>query len=193
MNLTFKQFLTEANSTPIICVDIQPAYHDYLKTRIDIDDTMEFMSRCTSKMLVFFNGDDVGIEDKEPEVEWYFQENGYEPRARVKMIEKGYAFFRNWMDQGVSDATMIKVIRKMAMERNNDARDLDDLEEFLGDEWEDFMEYESFYIPDVSLRLLKEFNGCYLIGGGEHECLAEIKLLMDAFNIKYTLVKEFIY
>jgi len=43
-------------------------------------------------MLVFFNGDDVGIEDKEPEVEWYFQEYGYEPRAQVKMIEKGYAF-----------------------------------------------------------------------------------------------------
>jgi len=192
MKPTFKQFLVEASSTPIICVDIQPAYHNYLNDHIDISDTMEFMSRCTSKMLVFFNGDEVG-EDNKYQVRDYFYDNGFQPQSRVNMIEKGYAFFRNWMDNGASNATMIKVIRKMAMERQNDARDLEDLEEILGDDYEDYMSYESFYIPDINLKLLKQFNGCYLIGGGEHECLAEIKLLMDAFNIKYTMVKEFIY
>lgn len=191
--LTFKQFLSEGSSTPIICVDIQPAYHNYLNNRINVYEAMGFMNKCKSNILIFYNGDEVGIEDKKYDVEDYFVEYGFEPKANIKFLEKGYAFFRNWMDNGVSERTIMKVIRKMVIERKNDASDLGDLEEFLGDEYEDWMEYESFYIPDIDLGLLKTFKGCYLIGGGEHECLAEIRILMNTFNIKHTLVKEFIY
>lgn len=48
-------------------------------------------------------------------------------------------------------------------------------------------------IPNISLGNLKKFSGSYLVGGGKKECLDEIKILMDTFNIRYKMVNKFIY
>ena len=59
--------------------------------------------------------------------------------------------------------------------------------------WDYANEDDPIYMPDIRLDELKRFSGSYMVGGGKNECLAEVKLLMNAFNIKYKLVKKFVY
>ena len=48
----------------------------------------------------------------------------------MKFIDKGYAFFRNWMDVGVDDTDMVKAIRYLTSKKKWDSRDID------REEWE---------------------------------------------------------
>ena len=52
---------------------------------------------------------------------------------------------------------------------------------------------EPLVINWLSIAQLKTHGGGYLMGGGETECLREVTLLMNAFNIRYTIVREFVY
>jgi hypothetical protein len=59
---------------------------------------------------------------------------------------------------------------------------------------------EAQYLVDDPLSVgwaaidqLKRYNNSYLIGGGRQECLREVSLLMNAFNIKYKLIDNLIY
>ena len=45
----------------------------------------------------------------------------------------------------------------------------------------------------TSVAQLKRFNGAYIVGGGRNECLREIELLMNAFNIKYKRIDSLVY
>lgn len=45
----------------------------------------------------------------------------------------------------------------------------------------------------TSVAQLKRFNGAYLVGGGRNECLREVELLMNAFNIKYKRIDSLVY
>ena len=40
---------------------------------------------------------------------------------------------------------------------------------------------------------LKQFNGAYLIGGARDQCLREVELLMNAFNIRYKRIDSLVY
>ncbi|MFW6046282.1 MAG: hypothetical protein ACOCP4_00565 [Candidatus Woesearchaeota archaeon] len=56
-----------------------------------------------------------------------------------------------------------------------------------------FYDSDMISIPDIPLNILKKFSKSYLVGGGRDECLEEIQILMNAFNIKYTTVRKYIY
>ncbi len=45
----------------------------------------------------------------------------------------------------------------------------------------------------TSVGQLKKYSGAYIMGGAENECLREVELLMNAFNIKYKRIQEFVY
>jgi len=191
--------LFEGKNTPVIIVDVQPAYDGH-GSRI-VEPLMEFLNGQRGPVLAFFNGEDLGLDSKHATME-YFLENGLDEDKLddIKFREKTYAFFRNWMDAGMEDRDLIKVIRAMVTQRKEDTRDFseEELRKILGDEtyddWADTIESDNCYIPhEVKLSELKKLSGGYLVGGARHECLAEIKLLMDAFNIKYKLMKNFIY
>lgn len=69
-------------------------------------------------------------------------------------------------------------------------------EDLLDDHIREFIENEyPMYFPfeDRTISELKSFRRSYLCGGGRHECLEEIKLLMDALNFRYKLYRKFIY
>ena len=60
------------------------------------------------------------------------------------------------------------------------------MEELIGDEYNENMEYDPLFLPDnVSVNLLRELRPFYMCGGGRTECLREIELLCNAFNIRY--------
>jgi hypothetical protein len=60
-------------------------------------------------------------------------------------------------------------------------------------DWQDWMEDEPFVINWTSVAQLKRFNGAYLVGGGREECLREVELLMNAFNIRYKRIDSLVY
>jgi hypothetical protein len=97
------------------------------------------------------------------------------------------------MDHGVSDSTIIKTIRYMIMKRINDSRDLGEEELQFITNGEDIPLHDPLFIPSIPLNVLKQFSGAFLCGGGKSECLKEVTLLMNALNIKYTIVSEFTY
>jgi hypothetical protein len=166
-----------------------------------------YLNEHTGPILAYFNGEELDL-DSESQVKEYFFENDLdeEKLEDIKFREKTYAWFRGWMDDDhVSDdvkrKVIIKVAREMIMTRNWDSRDIDE-ERYpilLGDLWEEYgvedmvLGGDNLYIPSIDLGELKKFSGGYLCGGGQHECLAEIQLLMNALNIKYKLMREFIY
>lgn len=99
------------------------------------------------------------------------------------------------MDNGIDEATIQKVVRYMVMNRIDDSRDIPEeiLNNFLGGSNHQ-LESDPIYIPDfITISNLRKWKGSYLVGGGAYECLKEMQILLNTFNISYTLVKEFIY
>ena len=125
------------------------------------------------------------------------------PWSRFQIVDKGYGYFRGWMDQGISDQTIIKTIRLMYQNKVNDSRELfggedsDDyalnFKQFIGPEFEHWMLSDNISVNWTSVAQLKRFSGSYIVGGGRNECLKEVELLMNSFNIKYTRINSMVY
>jgi hypothetical protein len=188
--------LFEGANNPVIIVDIQPEYSGYGQEKILQSKKFKNFIRRQNNILWFFNGEEVGSEDtKESIFNWLVENFDFdeEDLLKIEFREKGYGFLRSWMDADVDAGLIIKVIRRMVMTREYDSRDLN-FEDFLTqEEIETLPESDMINIPDISIRELKRMNRAYLCGGGRHECLREITLLMSAFNIKYIEVNDFIY
>lgn len=193
--------LFESKNHPIICVDVQPAYDNSLLPEI-----IEFVASSNAPVLKFVNAEESGIEEDTIDDIKYFWEESYEEEIdwdRFQIVDKGYGHFRAWMDNGIDPSIIIKMIRYMYQVRENDSRDLfggedddeyeDKMQEFVGDEYEDWMLGDPILINWTSVSQLKEFNGAYIVGGGRNECLREVELLMNAFNIKYKRIDHLVY
>lgn len=199
MNYTdfHKSLIEEGSGVPVIIIDVQPSYDKWCsKVAYKL---MPFLNKRQGKILAFFNGPDLGMEDSD-EVMNYFIEHGLDEElaSRVDFRAKTYAFFRPWMDSGMDRAHMIRAIRHMVIKGKNDSREIDmeDWKTVFGDDYdslERIIESDSIFLPDVSLLELRQYSGCYLCGGGKDECLSEFRLILEAMNIKYKLVKDFIY
>ena len=190
--------LTEANRNSVILVDFQPAYQSAPGYDDAIEEACEYINQKNPPFITcFFNGEDVGIEDTVQEVAWHYIEHGLDEdiARRVKYREKTYAFLRNWMDTGVDNSVIIRVLRHMVMNNMNDSRDMEpeELAELVGPEWRNEMYDDNIYIPDINIADLHKLSGSLLGGGGRHECLMELQLFMSAFNIKYKVVDQWVY
>jgi len=195
--------MDEGKNHPIIVVDVQPAYDDGSGL---IPSIIEFVSNSTGKVLMFVNAEQDGLTDDTIEdIKMFWEETiGDEiDWDRFEIVDKGYGFFRSWMDNGVEEKTIIKTIRELYRQKVSDSRKLfngedseyyeEKMKEFLGDEYEDWMLYEPLMVEWTSVSQLKDFNSSYIVGGGRNECLREVELLMNAFNIKYKRVDEYVY
>lgn len=182
----------------IIIVDIQPAYDKFCKHIVP--KLINFLNHRTGEIVLFYNGEDVGVDNK-IDVMGYYLDNGLDEDKLGSIIyrEKTYAFFRNWMDAGMKRSDIIKAIRYMVTARKNDSRDVTEeewIKVFGESDYEglkDTIEMDSINIPDISISELKSWNGSLICGGGRHECFEELTLLFNAFNIKYTEIKSLIY
>ena len=52
---------------------------------------------------------------------------------------------------------------------------------------------DPIHVNWVSIGKLKQYAGAYVVGGGRNECLCEIRILMNAFNIRAKLIDSLIY
>lgn len=213
-----KQSLDEGRGTSVICVDVQPEYsgmNDGDENPV-FEQIIRFVNRQTGPVLMFVNAEDQGMTgDTVQDIKLYWEDTirGEElereenphpiPWSRFQIVDKGYGYFRGWMDQGISDQTIIKTIRLMYQNKVNDSRELfggedsDDyalnFKQFIGPEFEHWMLSDNISVNWTSVAQLKRFSGSYIVGGGRNECLKEVELLMNSFNIKYTRINSMVY
>lgn len=212
------EFLTEGSNTPVICVDVQPEYsgmNDGAESSI-FSEIIDFVAlKQTGPVLMFVNAEDQGqTGDTVNDVMVYWEDTVRELKddwelenpinwSRFQIVDKGYGYFRTWMDEGVNPAVIIKVIRTLYANKVNDTRLLfggeDDpgyetaMRELVGSEFKDWMLADPIVTEWTSVAQLKRFSGAYIVGGGRNECLREVELLMNAFNIKYKRIDSLVY
>lgn len=189
--------LAEGSTTPIIVVDIQPAYEPHIN--IDVHSLAEMLNQHQGKILMLVNADREGLtQDTADSIGEWWLDAGLNPQLwrnhRMTYYDKGYGYMRAWMDAGISPAAIIRIIRVMFQQRKYDSRDLDPdlLVQTVGDEWEDWMKDDPLIVNWIGIDLLREHQG-YICGGSRNECLREVTLMMNAFNLKYKIMERFVY
>jgi len=202
------EFITEGLNHPVIIVDVQPEYCAYHGGAYEpvCWDAIEFVNRQTGPVLMFVNAEDTGVSmDSIAEIKEYWEENGFEPNnwQRVELVDKGYGYLRSWMDRGTNPAVIIRVIREMYQQKVSDSRELfggednpeydEKMQALMGREFREFDLDDPIAVNWTSIAQLKQFNGAYIMGGGRNECLREVELLMNAFNIKYKRIDSLVY
>jgi hypothetical protein len=186
---------TEARGINLVVVDIQPSYGDqggfsrsFLGKFINFLNENEF-----AKVLYLYNGPDLGMES-ERDIKFWLIESGLDEDKLddLDFFEKGYAFFRGWMDTGIDEDDIIEVGKYMIKKRIDDSRDIpDSVYEKMG--LSTLIDYDdNIFIPEV-VDEIKKINRPLLIGGGECECLREVELLFKMINKKYKLNRALIY
>jgi hypothetical protein len=205
--------LTENRSRACIVVDVQPEYsgiNDGDENPVFAEIIDFVVNKQTGPVLMFVNAEESGLtgdtiqdvkaywEDTVRGEEYDYEADSDEPAInwnRFTIVDKGYGFFRSFIDNGVSDAAIIRVIRALYQARVTDSRDLElaQLKQLVGAEWQDWMADDSISVEWTSVAQLKKFNGAYIMGGGRNECLREVELLMNAFNIGYKRIDSLVY
>lgn len=213
------EFLTEGASHPVIVVDVQPEYNggSWPPANPKFVQIMNFVQKQTGPVLFFVNAEDQGFSgDSIQQIQQFWDEtlgtegeegedeNGdyyyNEPESpidwrRFEIVDKGYGYFRGFMDNSVSAAAIIRLIRHLYQQKLNDSRELEPevIQALMGSEYQDWMLEEAISINWTSVAQLKRFSGAYLVGGGRNECLREVELLMSAFNIRYKRIDSLVY
>ena len=212
--------IDEGTNMPVICVDVQPEYsgmNDGDESPVFID-IIKFVVGQTGPVLMFVNAEDQGFTgDTVQDIKRYWEDtirgevwddpDDYNESPidwyRFTIVDKGYGYLRSWMDNGVSPAAIIRVIREMYQQRQNDSKMLfggeseetyeKGIKNLLGWEFKPWMLRDGITTNWISISQLKRFSGAYIVGGGRNECLREIEILMSAFNIKYKRIDRLIY
>jgi len=202
------EFITEGTAHPCIVVDVQPEYcgigdgdENYVCVNI-----IDFINQRTGPVLMFINAEVSGHSpDTLNDVKLYWEDSGFDPNnwRKVEIVDKGFGYFRSWMDRGTSPRTIIKVIREMYNQKVSDSRELyggeldpkyeENMRKLMGSDFRDYDLDDSISVNWTSVAQLKRYNGAYIMGGGREECLREVELLMNAFNIKYRRIDSLVY
>lgn len=209
-----KEFLTEGLSHPVIVVDVQPEYCGVM----DGDESpvctgiIKFVTQQTGPVLLFVNAEDQGMTgDTVAGVKEYWEDtvrelsDDYEnPQpinwSRFEVVDKGYGYMRSWMDHGIEPSTIIATIRELYQQKKSDTRQLSfppfnqrtPAQSLIQGAIEE-MQDDPLSVNWTSIAQLKRFSGAYIVGGGRNECLREVELLMNAFNIRYKRIDSLVY
>ena len=189
-----------------ISVDIQPEYQDafgfYISEYLDfLNKNIEVMNSLT----FLYNGTDTVGGVSEDEYKYWLVENGFEEENPnySRFYDKGYAFFRYCMDEGIDEDDVVKLVQYMIKNNINDSRDID------AEMWNDFMlttgadqsdvrdllevSGDMINIPDL-MDYLQDFGGRIVVtGGGINECLKEVEIALIALEKPYNVLTQYTY
>jgi len=191
------------NNKTIINVDIQTEYKNYIS--FNLYEWVELLNNKNdeNKIIFLFNGPELGYQS-EDEYKMWLLDLGLNEETIVDSVfyDKGYAFFRYCMDEGIDDELIVDLIKFMIDNNINDTRDIDN------DMWNtftskskhntesirDLLEHASdmIYIPEL-MNFLKNENNIVLLGGGLNECLKEVEIALLALNKNYVVHNRFTY
>jgi hypothetical protein len=178
-------------ATGLLVVDVQPAYAagcDFIAAKV-----AQRINNTVKPVTIMWVGDGLS-SDSEESVRDYLREYGARPGrlAEANFVEKGYAFFRGWMDQGVDAADIIKVGRSM-LDNGLHCSDAVDLEQLYGDDIPDFPEIDHLHHPQFDDSRLRKLSSVETCGGGSNECLAEIELWLQMTRMPFKRLDSLVY
>ena len=198
--------LNAVQGANLISVDIQPEYQDYLS--FDLSDYLQFLNKnieLMSSLTFLYNGADTLGMVSESEFQMWLVENGFEEDNLnfSRFYDKGYAFFRYCMDEGIDDEDIVALVKFMVANQINDSRDMDE------QKWNDFMLSsdvdrteirdlmenidDMINVPDL-MDFLRNYGGkIILTGGGINECLKEVEIALMALDRPYNVLTQFTY
>lgn len=201
------EFLHEGTLRPLIVVDVQPAYEAWIPKDL-APRLAALINKHRGIVKMYVNADETGMtEDSIEDVQYWWEEQGLELHPNITWVDKGFGFLREWMDYGLSDRIIVQTIREMYRQNAYTTEDLFDADGEKLVAWlvqidPSIADHARETIVDKALRMhivpiaiddLKKYNRCYLAGGARNECLKEVQLIMNAFNIKYTLLQRYIW
>jgi hypothetical protein len=186
----------------LVVVDIQEAYESGFSHWLD--EFIQFLNenhQMFSKITFLFNGPDLGFPDEnEYQYWWLNNELDEDVLLHSNFYDKGYAFFRFCMDEGMDEDSIANLIGYMIETDVNDTRELDKAwwDEYVdryGDkDLRDLMEFsdDCLSIPDL-INEIGDYSNVVMCGGGETECLREVELAFRAIGKPYNLLNRYVY
>lgn len=194
------------NNTNLIIVDIQPEYENAFG--FNLYQFTEFLNEnfeSLNSLTFLYNGADTLGMVSEGDFKYWLLDNGVgeEVLDQSDFYDKGYAFFRYCMDEGIEDDDTVALVRFMIKHNIHDSRNFNDklwnlfLQENNIDQSnvKDLLEFadDAIHIPDL-IDYLKKFNGnIVLCGGGINECLKEVEIALMAMNKQYRVLTKYTY
>lgn len=186
----------------LVVVDIQPEYSTHINFLPTFINFLNNEYENLANLTFLYNGEDtlgmVNIND----YKMWWMENGLEEHIidGATFYDKGYAFFRYCMDEGVDEEDTTELVRYMIEKGVNDSRDLDEdfwnefVERYGKENLRDLLEFagDCINIPDL-MDELKDYRGVVLCGGGINECLKEVEIALNALGTPFTVLSRFTY
>lgn len=202
----YENILRETNDfhgKDLLVVDIQPIYQDGFSNWLP--EFIEFLNdnyQSFNRLVFYYNGEEtVGTISQSEYQNWWY-DNGLEEEIvyNARFYDKGYAFFRYCMDEGIEDEDISNLVRMMVEFDINDSRDLDKafwntyIKRYGAEDIRELIEFsdDCINIPDL-MEDLKHYNNIVICGGGENECLKEVNIALDALNKDYKVLNKFVY
>jgi hypothetical protein len=186
----------------IISVDIQKEYQSYFT--FYPGDWGRFLTKNWegNNIVFLYNGESMGMTNEGGYKDWLLNYINYELLDDATYYDKGYAYFRFCMDEGIDDKATVDLIKYMIKHNIKYSREIDK------EMWEGFMKEtghtrqevrdlleiaeDMIWVPEV-MEEMKKYNNPLLMGGGINECLREVELALMALNKPYKIYKKFTY
>lgn len=185
-------------SKNLIIVDVQPAYAKFSE---HMHKNLSLYTRKNKfdHSIIFWNDEQFLGDDNEETMREHFKELGFTNNFlnKANFVAKDYAFFRNWMDTGVSNDQIVHVVKYMINNNIFDSRDIENWEDvYIGTKYtiDDHSNLENnINIPVWDYKILERYNNYILTGGQYAACLAEIRILLEALGKNYEVNYNLIY
>ena len=192
------------NGSNLISVDIQSEYQDgFGFSPWDFGTMINGSYENLNSLTFLFNGPDLGYGSEDDYKWWLIEECEIEESVITgsRFYDKGYAFFRFCMDEGIDDDELVDFIKFMITHDINDSRDIDEemwrqfMTEYGYQDIQDLLEpaQDMINIPEV-MDFLRPYNGrLMLCGGGIDQCLKEVELALMVLQKPYNVLTQFTY
>ncbi len=172
----------------LVVVDIQSEYATGFSHFLN--DFIKFLNnnyKKLSQLTFMFNGSNTVGSMDESEYKFWWLEAGLKQAIadEAHYYDKGYAFFRYCMDEGIQEQETVNLTEEFWDEfidrfGNHNIRAL---METAGD---------CISIPDL-MDEIRRYNNIVLCGGGVNECLKEVEIALHALNKPYNILTEYTY
>jgi hypothetical protein len=188
----------------LVVVDIQPEYASYFGGSF-LREFINFLNEnyeTLAALTFLYNGADTLGMISENDYKFWWIENGLDENIidSVTFYDKGYAFFRYCMDEGIDEEQIVNLVKYMVEKDVNDSRELDEdfwnefVDRFGNQDIRDLLETsdDMINIPDL-MDFLRNYRGIILCGGGINECLKEVEIALQALNKPFNVLTKFTY
>ncbi len=188
-------------------VDIQKEYEGAFG--FQLEDWIDFLNRNfhdVNNMVFLYNGHETIGGCTEEEYKYWLMENGLAEEVvdGSRFYDKGYAFFRYCMDEGVEEDDIVDFVKFMIRHNINDSR------EVTKELWKQYAREQQhpwtreeliallqgvddmINIPDL-MEYLKSFSNIVVTGGSINQCLKEVEIALKVLGKSYAVLDEFTY